>query len=595
MKSHPFRRGLLVVVVYVSVALALVLAQFSRNTGFTFNVGSIAVSGKYERESGEALGRTARALSGPLGLFFGGMEFRMAESDGLASVRDGRAHPIRPSSIAQIEGGIRVEFSDGSELRFVALFVGGEETLRASAVLPRGISELRIPYRPMRSSRVTDLGNGRSAVVFGGDSFAFAESSVDGEKRVVALKASAPSFAYGKIVPKKGFTPADFISPQAADGLAYEGARARWVDQAFAAWERAMAAEPDEETVVAYTAEAARRGNYRGAVATAPKSFVDGSARGFRSAPYYGRLDEGLRSLLSAERETLGRLSRLANERNVELFSEPDLIPYISIRASKTLVDDIAAFARTLDPGATTPALAVGYIECWTDWSLLRADQANPFEKLMDQSRFVLSGMLRKAGDGSAFLVSGDRADFAFSLRAGRALIRAGAVSKDRSWADIGRTIILSALALSDSGGALPSAASIPEGAAAPSVPAGGLRLSAARAFRFLAPETLLPRAAPLLSDGGTLLWAWTAAPASATRTSESIDIASVFPVGETHYMIIRGVRPFTKIQLYGIDFRTDPRFERYDSSGWAYSASEQTLLVKMKHRATTELIRIFY
>jgi hypothetical protein len=43
------------------------------------------------------------------------------------------------------------------------------------------------------------------------------------------------------------------------------------------------------------------------------------------------------------------------------------------------------------------------------------------------------------------------------------------------------------------------------------------------------------------------------------------------------------------------MDFRTDPQFERYDSSGWSYNAQEQTLLLKMRHRATVEHVRIFY
>jgi len=67
------------------------------------------------------------------------------------------------------------------------------------------------------------------------------------------------------------------------------------------------------------------------------------------------------------------------------------------------------------------------------------------------------------------------------------------------------------------------------------------------------------------------------------------------FPAGETHYMIIRGMRPFTKIQLYGMDFRTDPQFERYDSSGWSYIAEEQTLILKMKHKTQTEHIKVIY
>jgi hypothetical protein len=81
----------------------------------------------------------------------------------------------------------------------------------------------------------------------------------------------------------------------------------------------------------------------------------------------------------------------------------------------------------------------------------------------------------------------------------------------------------------------------------------------------------------------------------SASLGDDILDIAVSFPAGETHYMIIRGVRPFVKIQLYNMDFRTDPQFERYDSSGWSYNAQEQTLLLKMKHRTTVEHIRIFY
>jgi hypothetical protein len=183
MKRHAFRRGLLAAAVYVVVILSLVLVQFSRNTGFTFNVGSIAVTGKYERGADGAGDGAERSLAGPVAVFFGGMEFRLAESDGLAAVRDGRSQPAKPVSLSPVEGGVAVRLSDKSELRFVTLFVGGEETLRATASFARGTAELRVPYRPMRSSRVAELGNGKSAVVFGGDSFAFSSAVVDAEKR----------------------------------------------------------------------------------------------------------------------------------------------------------------------------------------------------------------------------------------------------------------------------------------------------------------------------------------------------------------------------------------------------------------------------
>jgi hypothetical protein len=57
--------------------------------------------------------------------------------------------------------------------------------------------------------------------------------------------------------------------------------------------------------------------------------------------------------------------------------------------------------------------------------------------------------------------------------------------------------------------------------------------------------------------------------------------------------MIIRGIRTVSRVQLYGMDYRTDTQFERYDSSGWSYSAQEQSLIVKMKHRSSDEVIRV--
>ena len=58
--------------------------------------------------------------------------------------------------------------------------------------------------------------------------------------------------------------------------------------------------------------------------------------------------------------------------------------------------------------------------------------------------------------------------------------------------------------------------------------------------------------------------------------------------------MIIRGIRPFYRIQVYGIDFRSDPRFEIYNSSGYVYDERTRTLLLKIKHKKDDEDIVLF-
>jgi hypothetical protein len=121
-----------------------------------------------------------------------------------------------------------------------------------------------------------------------------------------------------------------------------------------------------------------------------------------------------------------------------------------------------------------------------------------------------------------------------------------------------------------------------------------GSRLSAARIYRITGPDEYYPQAEGISGAGG--LWAWTiATQLNARQRGDALEISVHFPAGETHHMMIRGVRPFSKIQLYDMDYRTDPDFEQYDSSGWVYSTQEQILVLKMKHRSTVEYVRIYY
>ncbi len=595
MNGHPFRRAVALFGLYALVLCTLVVVQFSRRSGFTLTEGSLAISGRYADGDSAAAASGERALSGPLAVFFGGMEFRLSGGDGmLSTVSGGAAQEAMPVSMKASDNSAAVRLSDGSVLLFRTAFSGGAETLQVSASLGRSVQTLRLPYRPLRSSRMVETEGGGIAFAARDGSYSFRRATVDAEKRALVLNPGASSFSYGKIVPQKAFSPAELAMPQAADKSAFDRAVLRWRDLAQAGWERAMAGSPDEETIVAYVAESNRRGGYRSAVATAPKPFVDGAGRTFLSTVYFGRLDEALRSLSADERETLGRLSRLANERNLDLFAERDLIAYLAVRASRTIADDVAAFARAVDPSSVTPTLAAGFLECWADWKKFRPADANPFDTLVDQSRFVLSGVLKKSDDGIVLPLADGVVDTAFALRAGRALARSAEAAKDETWLELGRTLTLSVLSLADSVGSVPAALQFAPPAAP--VPSGQARLSAARIYRMVAEEDRFPRAVPLAAEGGAPLWAWTAASSVAvSREAGVLDLAVTFAAGETHYMMIRGLKPFAKIQLYGIDFRTDPRFERYDSSGWAYSASEQTLILKMKHKMPVEQVRIYF
>jgi hypothetical protein len=91
-------------------------------------------------------------------------------------------------------------------------------------------------------------------------------------------------------------------------------------------------------------------------------------------------------------------------------------------------------------------------------------------------------------------------------------------------------------------------------------------------------------------------VWVWSISPQiSAVQSGNALNIYVRFPAASPHYLYIRSVRPFANIQMRGVDYRSDPQLEHYNSPGWVYSAAEQTLSIKMVNRSEAELIRIVF
>jgi hypothetical protein len=312
------------------------------------------------------------------------------------------------------------------------------------------------------------------------------------------------------------------------------------------------------------------------------------------SSVYLGRMDQGLRSNIVYERENFSRLSGLITEGSADFLKTPHAIEFLAVRDYGNLIDNGAAILNALD--SADPDLIPGILEGYTDWRIYRPATANPFERLADQACLSLSEKIIAGHQGEWIAVfDGEIANLEFNSRLGAGLIAYGEHSGQEVWAGIGRSLVLSVIAFMDETGTAPLAVSA---AANGEIEANGsAALSSARLYRLLRLGDYSARAVGLHAAANGI-WTWTAASgvsANFNQENNMLDISATFPRGETHYMFIRGIRPFTEVWLYNQRYRTDPRFETYDSSGWAYSPSEQTLMVKMKHQLPTEHIQIYY
>ncbi|GHV81658.1 hypothetical protein AGMMS49991_02160 [Spirochaetia bacterium] len=624
----PRIAGLLVL--YLAVFVILVTIQSVRQQSFTHRLGGMTISGHYGEADALAGGAPSApkgakgfTLTGQVSVFFGGMEFRMDGKDGeFGFLRRGGGKVRLLPKYLEISDGTSVNgtpvgesaavyFTNaevppsgsasngtvlpGIKLIFTSFSTPGGPELRITGAFGGEFMGAELPYQPMRSARIQESGGNQFIILAEGVNYSFDRSRTDPMRKVLVLEDQGSAISYRAVSNNKGSFPADFVVSRAWDPGQYEEAIAYWRDQLFSIWARTVPARIDtEDLVAAYASEAIHRGNYKDVVARIPRSFQDSSRRTYISSVFFGRLDISLRSLSNAERDHTARLTALLRDNPLAFLQEPHIFAESGIRGNNAFIDEGAAALAAIDLAAIPPELLPAIFEGCTDWPQYRPNAANPFDPFIEPARLLIAEGVQMDGKSTQSLFfSGGRADTEFNLRLGTALDQYARLSGDAELAALGRSLALSVISMTDTSGMLPPAV-IPTKDGNFTTVGGADPINIAGLYHYLAPITY-PRAVGIAA-GGINGWAWTIASAvEVTRAGDIVDIAVSFPQSETHYMIIRGIRPFTKIQLHGVDYRTDPQFELYDSSGWAYSAAEQSLLLKIKHQESVEHIKVFY
>jgi len=588
MRKPVVPRFIALLLVYIAVFIFLVHVQFGKKTNFTQRTGNLVVQGQYARQP-TGVDTNTFFLSGGASVFFGGLEFLLKDGFQLSGP-DGE-QSAHPSSMTVTDNEISFRLAEGPELVFFTQYVGGaiELVIRSTfSVDDDDWQSMTIPFRPLATSLVQDR---NASLLINADGVNYTFSRPAGPDAIV-LAAPNPVVSYRAVPDRATANPDAFILPLARNQEEYDAALALWLDQCYSTWNRAVLRNPGERETVngellrAYMSEALKRGTYKAAVVSVSQNPQNVF---WEASPYVGRLDPVLRTFSTEERERSARLARLFNDKSLEILRELHIIEYLAARGYNNFMDDAAGILRTFDPSEMTLEQTTGILEGFLDWDRCRPGSYNPYDRFVDQALFVITGSLqRDSGTGYALAFSKadspQTADTQLNLRMGSALLR----YDDETKIALGRTLILSVLSLADSSGAVPRRVTLNG-----SVFAGNTEfLPSPRIYRICFAGENYARAQSL----GAGLWAWTAAASVSGVTEEGrLDISVNFPAGETHYLMIRGIRPFTLLQFNNTTANQDSQFERYDYSGWAYSTSEQTLLIKLRQRLPTERVSVIY
>jgi hypothetical protein len=601
------------VFIYIFIFFALIIIQFSGQGNFTRKIGALTVSGhtKNTMLEDEAQNGAEFLLEGFVNVSFGGLEFRLGKEineSGLGIIyQNDEKIPLSPQSMTLNEESVRFLLGGGVELTFYVHSQGDTEELIVSGIFPDNAAILELPLIIPGSSKTETAPDSNFIVISNkGKRYTFDRAIVDLEKKFLVLSNNNPVVSYKEVNDSLLFNPVDFIVSGGMEKALYDSLVKQWTDTAFSVWRQSVRDENvDERLAAAYVSEAARRDSYSAAVMDVPASLRSSAARTFVSSPFLGRMDSGLRSFSEYERDRIDDITALItqienNQSSVfALFREEHIIEFLAVRGETALADKVGSLIQSMAPSAVPLDLSAAVFEIWRDWFIWRPDTGNPFEDLAASALDTIAENVIKTNDNHVFVFSAAEAqtvsaDLLFNARLGGALVVYGEFTAKSEWAAVGRSIVLSVLSLSDASASVYEKISI-SGEGVVYTDKNTPKKNALDFYCSLTVSEFYPHTAGFL-PGGNAVWLWTISPAvSALYENNVLDISVNFIVGETHYLIIRGIRPFSKIQLRSMDYRSDPQFESYNAPGWAYSAAEQTLLVKMVHRTQNENIRIFY
>ena len=617
MKKNAFSRYICFLLLYCGVFILLVVIQFTRTGNFNYRIGDMQISGRYS--IADDAPETARnietvfaglrpdspavdfySLDGAASVYFSGLEFKLASQP-----RSGRNAAGSVFSLTDTKGDILEIFPEYvffPENEAVFILPGGSilsfsninSELRISAQFGQGVSGIDIPFNPYRASAVNFNDDSGFAISFSGKRYGFNRAVQNLNTWRLNLSDSAPSVSYRVLPDKIEVKIEDFVIPQTENRQVFTRAFSQWTGDSFTSW-RQNIYQADEDIVIAWSAEALRRGGYGTGASIIPASFSGGNGRTHESSVYQfdrrtGIWERSVRNIHVYERDKTNRITRMLQNRDTGVFTEKNLIEYLAMRGLNNLIDEAVSLAAGMSSSEISQELYPGIFESKVEINKRRPGGSNPFEQLAEAVCLVIADALKRDGD-RVFVFSGQTAGLEYNIRLGTALEAWAGVTEHEDWAQVGRSLVLSVIASAANDGSVPVSVSInPEGEFVPSTG----RIGSARLYRLLGLGDYSPRWVETGIDG---ILIWTAAsPMNLTRDDRQMVLTAGFPAGETHYIMLTNIRPFAAIQIGETNWRRATDFESYfGSSGWNYFPQEQTLVIKLRHRSQTERVRILF
>ncbi|MCQ2582712.1 MAG: ribosomal protein L7/L12 [Treponema sp.] len=572
MSMRSFRKGLVLAFAELVIIIGIFILQFRTDSTIIEKIGGLQVTlEKLESPENNV------ALQNKMIVNYNGLNFYSDDQNSAKVLFKGKSKPqdIQVINWEKDEGqGVTVFFTNDIALFFDLSSPEAGATLSVSTDIPEEIDALMLPYSFAYNMDIQKDEGNKVLLTNKNITWNFTTNQVkDGFIYFTGRDSMAHYSVYDDT---KKFTFDVLTELAAADQDVFNRTVSSLKTNLISSFKKVVNDEFTELSAIAYVAAMAEDGKYQQAIDEIPSSYKKSDKRTYLSAPYFNNLSKMNTTIDREIKKKEAEVTKAAETLSLEAFNSDDFAAYLSIYPNANAVRTILQNAANADTQLATIAQATGVIKTYVNLRKYNPDFAailapameNYVEKLASACTFENNEL--KISENDQFLSVLQAVD------TGVALMRYGLVSNQQTYVKAGRVIVNTY---------------IPEGISF------DLR-TLTTLYPILAFENwYYPHFEMIKSDPADLMWAWTCAEKiTYTQDKENgLTLSIKFPESYIHHVIFKGIPKFNAIYIYNMAYRTDPRFETYNSSGYVYKEDGYSLLLKSRHKEAVETVRMTY
>lgn len=569
MNIRIIRKAISLLIVDVIIIIGIFILQFRTDSSIIEKIGNLHLTFSQTEDAEKGM-----ILQNKFRLSYNGINFYFDNQNPVTAAKnDETKSPLTLESWQKDDDlSYTLNFSDDVKVTFSLDSTEENASLIVNSEIPSKIQSIFLPYNYSSNIKIEQQEDDSLVLNNKKDSWELKADSIDAG--LFALSSHKSHGFYSIYQEEKKFT-FDVLhdSPLADLSLFQKNIAALKTNLISSYKSNTNNANVSEQVIVSYIAAQAERGNYSVAIDEIPSSLKKSSKRTYLSAPYLNTLSDMNELLEKSISDYESKISTNVNAESLDIFTIHNISNYMAIHSKPKDVKSLLENTSKKDLTNASISQISGILQVYVNLADLMPSYAKILEPILPSCIEKITQACSYDNNKLTISENGTFLSVMQAVEIGFAVMRYGIQINDNSLQNAGYVLVNSYLSENSS---------------------FDLR-TLANLYPVIAYDNwYYPHLQIINKDSDNIMWAWTCA-RTISYEKESDDILNLtidFPEGYTHYVIIKGLPHFSTIYIYDMAFRTDPRFETYNSSGYVYRQQSKTLLLKSRHKTRKENIR---